>query len=119
VRKNRIGKIYIFPDVISITTHYVKSHREKEKKQAPLLISCYDPEYLYWMENSNTSKLLTMVCMIDGKVDSIMDAVAQIISKQENKEFKDVIESMSKRASEYAAIAIEVISKKTDSKDSD
>lgn len=46
----REGKIYIFPDVISITNHYVKSHREKEKKQAPLLISCYDPEYLYWYD---------------------------------------------------------------------
>lgn len=42
------------------------------------------------------------MALIEGKVDSLMDGVAQIMAKQENVPFEEMIDKMSKRASDYA-----------------
>ena len=63
------------------------------------------------MDNANNAeyyaKLTTLLCLVDGKLDSLIDATAQIIAKQENKDYKDVVEQMAKKASEYAKDTLE------------
>ncbi len=47
-------------------------------------------------------RLVAQISLIDGKLDSLMDATSQILANQENKDFKEVAKQMSKRASDYA-----------------